>query len=302
MLYFVYDGEKALMKSEQPSGNTVGTVKWRDENIIITLIYTLPFQVDKVRKTTNSLYPLLKSNLQKQIRRKEIEAVTTCNLMLDLNDFECLRRLSVIAAEDVEITKETSVIVWLMSALSKSFSLSAIHKQFILSYVANLVNHPICRRLEIGKLDGYHTDINEIMNSDYLDKEILAGVLFRISYGGLKGDLPMISSLCGEVLKAGRRLSNYANNIINYDNVELKFSDAAVDFHIYPHLCELISKDTNIDPELVKRVIWTCSSGINYRYHSSVSKNSDYEVWAKISQSFYLHTKTYLYNVVKKYF
>ena len=301
MLNFVYDGNKAILiskvlTSEIPNYK-VGTVNWRGTNFVVNLITTKPFNTNNDKKKINSLFPLLKSNLQKQIRRQEIAAVATCELMLELNDFECLRRLSVIAAEDVEISKETSVIVWLMAACSKNYILSVSDKYFILMYVVNLVNHPACKRLTISEeynINTYETNIYEIINSNHPDKEYLAGIIFRTSYGGLAGDIPMLINLCGYA---------FSHSLISFSNVKIKetkleFNDAAVDFHIYPSLCSLISQDTNINEETIKEIIWNCSSKINTRFLTVENSN----IWTLIKKSFDIHTKEYLYKIVRQYF
>jgi hypothetical protein len=171
MLYFTYDDNQAYLSENKPQNfREVGIVKWRGTKFSVTLLYSKDFSINKTRKTTNSLYPVLKSNLQKQIRRKDINAVATCDLMLELNDFECLRRIAVIASEDCEMTKETANIVWLMAATSKGFTLSNIHRYFILFYVGNLVNSTVCRRLEIK-----NTDLHDKWN-------IFSNVLWRIRW------------------------------------------------------------------------------------------------------------------------
>jgi hypothetical protein len=279
---------------------------------------------DKSKKEIAKIFPLLKSNLQKQIRRGEKEALATASLMLNMNNFEFLRRLSIIAAEDVELSIETTVIVWLMSATSKGFVLTPFHKNYILSYITSLLSHPICRRLIIrnrgrdGVLNGgggedeleeegegiYNEklSLSEIMNSDYPDKEMLAAIHFRISFGGLKGDSLMISRLCDEIIKSGRRLTylkkeeclkmeNIKNENIKNGNEKLRITDSAIDFHIYSKLLLLIEKDTGIDVNTIKSTIWECSSRINYRYPE---KSSLTHIWEKISPSFTFHTKNYL--------
>lgn len=311
MLYFTYDDNQAYLSSQKIENfQEVGIVKWRGTNLSVTLLYSKGISLNKSKKTTNSLYPLLKSNLQKQIRRKDINAVATCDLMLELNDFECLRRLSVIASEDCEMTKETANIVWLMAATSKGFILSNIHRYFILFYVGNLVNSKICRRYELSTHQDLHNNcdirIHEILSSNYINKEILAGIFFRTSYGGLDGDTAMILNLCKEILTANRPLENILPLFNPKIPITLKFSEACVDFHIYPSLCEEIYNDLvtnkvlNIDIQTIKSVIWHCSSGINARYESNIDPYY-LEIWNKISPSFSFHTKTYLSKILKTY-
>jgi hypothetical protein len=142
----------------------------------------------------------------------------------------------------------------------------------------------------------------------------------------------MISNLCQEILTSNRLLENIPNLFNPKLPITLKFSEACVDFHIYPSLCEEILCDfafgnsdfsqsssieksqnyqkcfsdiiklniSNIDTQIIKSVIWHCSSGINARYESNIDPYY-LEIWEKISSSFSFHTKTYLSKILKTY-
>lgn len=298
MLNFVYDGKQASMKffsmgNYLPTGH-VGTVKPNNSSYIINIQTTLPFKIQKVTKNNrDALFPLLKSNLQKQVRRQIIEAVATCEIMLELNDFETLRRLCIIAAEDVEITTETSVIAWLMAATSKGYVMSQKDKQFVLMYVTNLVR---CSSYIEPDHDERNFSLENIMDSDMNQKEILAGIYLRSCYGGLEGDVPMYINACYHAFCNGLRTFSD----IKIPETSLDFHPACVDFHIYPNLCDLISKDTGIDSTIIRKTIWVCSSGINNR---KINDNlNDQKIWLMIKRSFDLHTLSYLSKIIKMYF
>jgi hypothetical protein len=139
--------------------------------------------------------------------------------------------------------------------------------------------------------------MTEILQSNHPEKNKLAGILFRYYFGGLSGDLPMLSELCDDILQ-GRDLDIIIKNeVINLSS--LKFSEAAIDFHIYPNLLTLIKQDTNIDENVVKSCIWQCSSRINYRFPEPTDLGL---MWNKIRPSFLHHSKIYLSKIVKKYF
>ena len=307
-MWFVFDGEKAEMFEKEMSGKKIGTVNTAEGEIVLIYKTTNLLMFNKNKKETPpaQLYPLLKSNLQKQIRRGEKEAITTASMMLDLDEFELLRRLSIIAAEDVILSQETSRIVWYMAAVSKRFILSEKDKRFILRYVNSLIECRNCRRLEIDENENENDKRNEklkmseVLKSNHPEKNKLAGILFRYYFGGLSGDLPMLSELCDDILQ-GRDLDmlmkDDRSNII--DLPPLKFCEAAIDFHIYPNLLSLIKQDTNIDENVIKSCIWQCSSRINYRYKELTDLN---HIWIKIYPSFLHHTKIYLSKIVKKYF
>jgi hypothetical protein len=298
MLYFIFDNKTAWITSKKnETGKEVGEIK----NIkIIYLTDNLILFNNKIDKPPVYLYPLLKSNLQKQIRRGEKEAVSTAELMLDLNAFELLRRLSVIALEDVEMSFETCAIVWLMAATSKGFVLTPFLKKFILNYVYNLTKHPVCRRLLLEKVEKEYKkklSLEEVLSSKHSEKEFIAAILFRASFGGLKGDILMISELCDEIIQNDRKLEFLKT--YSYEIPKLKILDSAIDFHIFPKLIELIQKDTGIKPEIIQKTIWECSSRINYRFQET---SENMEIWKEIKIFFDYHTKIYLSKVIKLYF
>ena len=116
-------------------------------------------------------------------------------------------------------------------------------------------------------------------------------------YGGLQGDLPMISRVCDELLKSGRPISHI--NSTTPHRLSLKFNDASIDFHVYPDLLNKISKDTGIDPKLIKSTIWHCSSGLNYRFTDTENFEYFKPVWDKIHKSFTFHSKIYLEKILQ---
>lgn len=301
MLDFIYDGKQAFIQFQNLNvkceNNFVGSVKPNNSSYTVNIKTSLPFSINKKKNNkNNSLFSLLKSNLQKQIRRQDIKAIATCELMLEMNDFETLRRLCIIAAEDVEITEETSVISWLMAATSKNYSLSNDDKQFVFQYVRQLVLCSTWKEVDHSKRI---FSLENIMESNFTQKGILAGIYLRSCYGGLSGDIPMYINACYHSFCNG--LKSFPSSV----NIEIKttfdFHAAAIDFHIYPELCNRISKDTNINSDEIKRLIWICSSRINTRKNYIIGEE-DAKLWALISKCFKYHSLEYLSKIIKTYF
>jgi hypothetical protein len=320
MFYFIYDGTEAYLThkvkevEKKQELKEVGSVNCKEG--IVKLMYNKPFMKNVNKKLNGNgngneaIFPVLKSNLQKQVRRGYKEAVSTAEAMMEMNEFELLRRLSIIAAEDVILCSEISNIVWLMTAVSKGFILNANMKKFVLNTVYNLTMYPTCRRLQILKNKEYNglkeeLTLNDILTSSFEKKELLAGIFFRYYFGGLSGDLPMLSRLCDDYLvsslegKQGKQELISINQkdlfvsleILENPNSQLSICDAAIDFHVYPKLLELIKEDTGYSSELIKRCIWECSSRLNFRYKEETEL---LEMWKKIENSFLYHSKTYL--------
>lgn len=224
--------------------------------------------------------------------------------MLELDEFELYRRLIIIAAEDVEISKETAVVCWLMMAVSKGFVTSNFHKRFVLDYVSSLVLHPRCKRLDIccsnnSNANNYQQlSLDEVLDSNHKDKKYISAIYLRNFYGGLAGDGPMLVRICSYYIIEDDNIKNIQTEQVSA-NLQMKFSfsDAAVDFHIYPELVSLIHKDienSGIDKEIIKRCIWECSSRINYRKEEMTQL---YPIWEKIRLSFLYHTKVYISKI-----
>jgi len=246
-MYFNCDwGEKPkawISKTCLKDGFEIGSVKWRKQPITVKIISNL-----KMAKTTIKdvypldIYALLKSNLQKQIRRCKIGAITTTVKLWELNKFELLRRLSVIVPEDVIISKETSLIVWLMIACSKGIVLTNDHLCWILGYVKCLVEyngltddilHLQIRSNEAsskGLLD--NLEPLTVINSDHTDKDYLTGILFRCAYGGLLCDPPMISRCIDWYLQNNIELMEFNVERWIEPLPKLLFNPASIDFHI----------------------------------------------------------------------
>merc|ERR1712224_473421 len=106
---------------------TIANIKWKLGNHPLKILrkknkevnHTFP-EVSYSEKTI----PILKSNLQKCIRRsKEMKAVATAYLMLNIDPSSILRRLPIIYIEDVHIDISFATIVWYMIAVSKNYKL-----------------------------------------------------------------------------------------------------------------------------------------------------------------------------------
>ena len=186
IVYFICLWEHAprawLSTKPYPNGTEIGSVKWRNQPVTVKIVSGTPIQTIKEREQyPPDLYALLKSNLQKQVRRGNVLAVATAARLWDLGQFELLRRLVIIAAEDVEVSTETAVITWLMTAKTKGLKLTPDHRQWVLGYVQSLVQHSVCRRLDIkherDKCDPELEPMN-VLDTNYDQSEQIAGILF----------------------------------------------------------------------------------------------------------------------------
>ena len=279
-------------------GVEIGVVKWRGQPVTVKILSGTPCDITTVRETyPPDLYALLKSNLQKQVRRARIRAVATAAGMWGLGQFELLRRLVVITAEDVEVSAETAVIVWLMVAKSKGMVLNSDHRAWVLGYVAALVNFPVCRRLEITK--DYNSALTpaEVLDSSHFQNEQIAAILFRTAYGGLRSDPPMISRCLDWMIKSKSRFPLFTVERWDQPLPKLLINRAAVDHHIWPSMVkELQDLHPEYSQDFIRTVIWECSSGKNKR-KKITPRDAWAECWSVIQPDFKELTLYYVKNI-----
>ena len=296
---------RAWLSIKPYDGTEIGYVKWRGQPVTVKLVSGTPVTIKKEREQyPPDLYALLKSNLQKQVRRGKVLAVATAARLWDLGQFELLRRLVVIAAEDAEVSTETVVVTWLMAAKSKGLELTDTHRDWVLGYVYSLVKHPVCRRLEMNlDRDQYNDELEpiETLESDHSQAEQITGILFRTAYGGLKGDPPMISRCLDYLLQADTPLITLGVKNWTKPLPKLLINRAAIDHHIWKGLVdELEDLFPEYSQNLICTVIWECSSGYNVR-KKQASKKEWRDCWDLIQQEFSRLTKGYLTRILQKH-
>ena len=154
--YFFYNHEKnktEFLVDEPNDYYHIGSVKWKRYKTKINIGCSK--NTYKISKIDNNIYnkykkninnkfnkkqiPLLKSNLQKCIRRsKEDKSLNTGLTLLCLDENELLRRLPIIILEDTILIKNYTFLIWLMCAVSKGFKLNDIFVNRILNIIRDI--------------------------------------------------------------------------------------------------------------------------------------------------------------------
>lgn len=311
VFYFICEwgpNPKAYLTTDLPEDYIeLGSVKWRGQPVTVKIISNVTFETDPKKETCPAkLYPLLKSNLQKQVRRQKKYAVATASRLWDLNKFEMLRRLPIIAAEDSELTVETAVVVWLMVVKSKHWLLTDDHKRWVLGYVDAINKHSVCRRLEI-KYSGIENDCNnklqaiDVMNSNHPQRDIIGAILLRTAYGGLRGDPPMVSRCLDYLICKEQQLPTLDVQRWTQPLPRLLINKAAIDHHIcYELIDKLHQKFPQYSPDYICTVIWEKSSGFNNRKERR-DRPEWKRCWKDIEPDFRRLTKDYLARILKRY-
>jgi hypothetical protein len=203
--------------------------------------------------------PLLKSNLQKAIRRKQTDiAVSTLIAMLTISPTEVFRRLSVIFIEDVCLMSSISIVVWLMMC-----DTDYILKKVDIFLLVNIV-------MSLCETDKYFADSDDIKEYAGGHREIcdqddaILAVYYRSKYGGLKGDMAMLRRAITYYLEGGDVIETKWTQIVRFHHKVLIIPEA-IDFHPYPKLLWDITKVTRVPRDVVKMTIWNVESGLNVR-------------------------------------
>jgi len=261
MIFFIYDPEqrRAFFTDQAVGVEVVCRVKNTVQlNMIPSNCLTTP--VIPILHSTDGT-PLLKSNLQKAIRRCETDvALQTAILLLQRDPIEMLRRLPIIAVEDVSLIDSFPVMVWLMMA-GASYRLTTHDIDTILHIVWTLSEAR--QAVEYSKCTG-SPDIN-IQNIQ--EHSILMSVYYRWKYGGMKGDLELLHGVIRYHIDHNDHILTTRYKQISYDKIEKEpiVLVESIDFHPFPMMLTYLSLDTGLTKDVIREWIWKVDSRINER-------------------------------------
>jgi hypothetical protein len=228
--------------------------------------------------------PLLKSNLQKAVRRCENEiAIQTSLAILQKEPMELLRRLPIIYIEDVCLMDSYPIPVWLMMA-DKDYIMTTTDIDIILNIVNSLCN---CREYFDFRGNDNVYDFSHELLQDYENFNELLSIYYRSEYGGMKGDMQMLKTSIEYYINNPMESQKTVFNSINYDKIkpDLEILVEAIDFHPFPQMLNTLSRITKIDKQIIKQCIWFVESGYNIRKPSTIESSKLYEErseWRKI--------------------
>jgi len=225
---------------------------------------------------TNADIPLLKSNLQKAIRRGNHQvAVSSALAILQRDPIQLLRRLPIIFVEDVCLTDSLPIVIWLLMA-DKQYKMTNQDIDILLQIVYSL---SVCSRyFDDRQLNCQIEYTHEMLETNTCYNEVLA-LHYRSLYGGMKGDMQLLKN-------AISHFSENPHDIVRYSFIEkypfeigvnVPIIKEAVDFHPYPNMLESIHKKTRIDKSFIKTCIWFAESGFNIRKQYTIDLSEEYK-------------------------
>lgn len=303
----------AFWSDKKPDGFCLlKTVKWKIGHLTknIFICYKRNLFIKKEKKLFEHYkeididiknIPILKSNLQKCIRRNLVnKSLKTAYNLMEIDFTQFIRRLAIIMLEDCVLDSSITTIIWMTSALPE-WEPNLIDKSWLLGVVYLLSK---CKKRELVKQNIKFNILNfekKINNMKIIPKSIIYSLQFRKSYGGMKGDMEMISYF--SYLWYERFIGNYQINLNYLNNIRMIKLDipmsindieiSCIDFHIFP-IDKLIHKKFPLYSEkIIKDAIWYNSSSISNKNINSekIQKktlNKKYvKVWLKIKQDFY---------------
>ena len=235
----------------------------------------------------NKNVSLLKSNLQKAIRRKlkDIAIRTTMELICTDNALQLLRRLTIISIEDVHINRYYSVIVWYYLSLTTShYQLTEWDVSIIVSYVAMLCDIDV-----FFKYYDYAAPIHG-MNTALQHNDICFSLYLRFQYGGFDGELELLTKMChllnnNDLVPCDRELE-----IIPYPtySTPIMYLSCSIDFHCFHKMPERVMAkikanypETTLREKQIREYIWHFDSHLNARIEH-VRPPLDVKIWEEI--------------------
>jgi hypothetical protein len=228
--------------------------------------------------------PLLKSNLQKAVRRCDNQiAIQTALSILQKEPMELLRRLPIIYIEDVCLMDSYPITVWLMMA-DKDYKLTTTDIDIILNIVNSLCN---CRDYFDFRDNNNDYNFSHETLQDYENHNELLSIYYRSEYGGMKGDIQMLKSAIYYYINNPSKNQKTVYNSIDYYkiNPDLEILIEAIDFHPFPQMLNTLSRITKVDKQIIKECIWFVESGYNIRKSLTIESSKLYEErseWRKI--------------------
>lgn len=230
--------------------------------------------------------PLLKSNLQKAVRRCHNSiAIQSAIQLIHLDITQFLRRLPIIYIEDVCLMDSFPMVIWLMMA-DKQYTITPIDIDILLHCVNGLCH---CRKAIECRTDPVTTNYShEDLENLHIHTELLS-LYYRAQYGGMGGDMRMLENAIEYYMQNPDSIEKTQYGIINYEelrNMDIEILVEAIDFHPFPHMLSMLEKKTGLDKLVIKEYIWVSESGYNIRKSETMQKSQRYmarEEWRVIN-------------------
>lgn len=318
-LYYTYNPStmEIIMTEECPNSYSYNYTKITEtrQKIVIGIISheNSPFLQFSNNKINVSL---VKSNLQKSIRRKleNIALSSAMAMIISGNSLNLLRRLTIISIEDVCINKYYCIIVWYYIAITNKYELTNFDVNFIFSYVKLLCSIDVYyENINDDNCNNDNCNYNSNSNFNLLLTDLCHNVncialYLRLQFGGFNGEKKLINKIIYGIMNNTININNDELLITEYQiyENELDILNCAIDFHCFPKMIEKILEkikhddpNTGLNEDNVRKYIWVYDSNINVRIHHNDNNNfmdPDKDKWINIIKP---KCDVYRYHIMK---
>ena len=226
---------------------------------------------------TTADIPLLKSNLQKAIRRGNHSiAVSTALTMIQKDATQFLRRLPIIYIEDVCLIDSFPIAMWMLMADTR-YTLTTRDICILLQIVYSLCT--CSKYFEFRNKDCKTEYTHESLENEERFSDVLS-LHYRYLYGGLKGDMQMLNNAIEFYCLNPHEIVRYIfpSNVLPFDIEEvLVIMKEAIDFHPFPTMLTSLYNLTKINKQIIKECIWFAESGYNRRKPHTMEMSEKYK-------------------------
>jgi hypothetical protein len=245
------------------------------------LIYPIVFPIME-RKYES---PMLKSNLQKAVRRKEIGvAISTSLAMLQQYPLDFLRRLVIIGIEDVCLMNSYSIPVWLMMA-ANDYTINCADIHILLQIVGSMCQCDCVFDIDSQDLTNELAFTHEELQNQ-TEFNALLSLYYRSEYGGMKGDMQLLKTAIDYYSKNPSEIQTTIFPVeYSVEDTNISILPETIDFHPFPFMLTVISKITKLETDEIRQLIWTTESCVNKRKHCTIEKSECFKEkkeWKKI--------------------
>jgi len=225
---------------------------------------------------TNASIPLLKSNLQKAVRRGcHSIAVSSALAMIQKEPMQFLRRLPIIYIEDVCLIDSFPIVIWLLMA-DAQYTMNNSDIMILIQIVYSLCDcsrYDDCREL-MCKRDYTHETLENEEECNHL-----LSLHYRYLYGGLKGDMQMLKNAIEFYIANPPAIIRYSfSSTLPFEiDTNVVIMREAIDFHPFPAILTVLHKMTGLDKQTIKECIWFAESGYNSRKQYTIETAEKYK-------------------------
>jgi hypothetical protein len=265
-----------------------GKIMWKDYGEMITVCCPCHEEQEtcldrsKLGSFSTSDLPLLKSLLQKCVRRGLVDqALQTALQILLIDPQTLLRRLCVIMIEDVILHVSFNTLMWLIASYSKGYKLTSSHIQWILGLVKYMCLEKKTHIVRFDPRDKQPSDrqiIRNLVKNRSVKNDLLFTVMFRVAYGGMKVDSEMFRQCVLDQINLNNLIESEPFQLIKPKTIGTLQRDQillnSVDFHCYR---QILNKLHQIFPQYsigdLQECLWDCNSKTNYRKDVEIDHN-----------------------------